>query len=62
MEGTALSTFLTNVGTVITQFTTWIGNVAETIVSNPIYFVPIGIFIAGAAIGLFSRLYKSARG
>lgn len=57
-----LGTFLGDVGTVFTSLTGWIGKVAETIVSNPIYFVPIGIFIAGAAIGLFSRLYTSARG
>lgn len=60
MEG--LSAFLTNVGSVVSQFWTWVGTVAETIVDNPIYFVPIGIFIAGAAVGLFKRLYTAARG
>lgn len=60
MEG--LSAFLTNVGDVVSQFWTWVGTVASTIVGNPLYFIPVGIFVAGAAVGLFQRLYTAARG
>lgn len=59
IEATPLSMFLENAGTVITQMWTWVSNVANTIVSTPIYFVPIGIFLAGAAVGLFKRLFRA---
>lgn len=59
IEATTLSTFLESAGTVITQMWSWVSTVAETVVSTPIYFVPIGIFLAGAAVGLFKRLFRA---
>ena len=46
---------LTNVGTVADFLWTQIGSVVTTIVSTPLLLIPIGIFVAGAAIGLAKR-------
>lgn len=59
IEATPLATFLENAGTVITKMWSWVADVANTVVSTPIYFVPIGIFLAGAAVGLFKRLFRA---
>ncbi len=58
MEGaaSALSTFLTNIGTVITAAVGWIGTVVNVIVDNPVLLVPVGLSIAAGAIGLFHKL------
>lgn len=46
---------LTNVGTVADFLWTQIGSVVTTIVSTPLLLIPVGIFVAGAAIGLAKR-------
>lgn len=46
---------LTNVGTVADFLWDQIGNVVTTIVSTPLLLIPVGIFVAGAAIGLAKR-------
>lgn len=46
---------LTNVGTVAEFLWEQIGNVVTTIVSTPLLLIPVGIFVAGAAIGLAKR-------
>lgn len=48
-------TALDSVKTVTTFLWTEIGQVVTTIVSTPILLIPVGIFIAGAAIGLAKR-------
>lgn len=55
----SLSSFLQDAGDVIVELMSWVSDVADTIVSTPIYFVPIGIFLAGAAVGLFKRLFRA---
>lgn len=47
---------LTNLGTVVTQMFSWVGNVVSTITSSPLLLLSVGIFAAGAAIGLAQRL------
>lgn len=49
---------MTQVATVFTQITTWMGNIVSTMTSegNEIMLIPVGIFVVGAAIGLASRL------
>lgn len=51
-------TALTSLGTLFTQFTTWMGTIVSTITKsgNEIMLIPIGIFVVGAAIGLARRL------
>lgn len=59
MEGeavSALSTFLSNVGTVLTSATGWIGTIVGVIVETPVLLVPVGMGIAAGAISLFHRL------
>ncbi|MCH5197920.1 MAG: hypothetical protein J1E34_03340 [Oscillospiraceae bacterium] len=49
---------LSNLGTVFTQVTTWIGSVVSTITGSPILLVGLGIFVTGAVIGLAYRLIR----
>ncbi|MDE5564057.1 MAG: hypothetical protein K2I93_02785 [Oscillospiraceae bacterium] len=50
------STAMTSLGTVVTQMFTWVGNVVSTISGEPLLLLAVGIFCAGAAIGLAHRL------
>lgn len=56
MEGGV--TGLTSLGTLFTQFTTWMGNIVSTMTAsgNEIMLLPIGVFVVGSAIGLAGRL------
>lgn len=51
-----MSSLLTDLGTVVTQMTSWVSTVAGTIVNTPILLLATGIFVFGAAVGLFGRL------
>lgn len=49
---------MTSLGTLFTQFTTWMGNIVTTMTAsgNEIMLLPVGVFVVGAAIGLAGRL------
>lgn len=49
---------MASLGTLFTQFTTWMGSIVSTMTSegNEIMLIPIGIMVVGAAIGLAGRL------
>lgn len=49
---------MSSIGTLFTQFTTWMGNIVTTMTAegNEIMLIPVGIMCVGAAIGLASRL------
>lgn len=51
-----LAGFLSNVGTVITSITSWMGTFLEVVVDTPVLLVPIGIGVAGGVIGLYHAL------
>lgn len=51
-----MSSLLTDLGTVVTQVMTWIGNIASTIVSTPLLLLTTGFLVLGGAIGLFGRM------
>lgn len=53
---TGLSDLLSDLGTIFTQMTSWVTTVASTIVSTPVLLLTFGIFVFGAAVGLFGRL------
>lgn len=55
MEG---ATSMTQVVTVVSTMFTQMGEVVSTMLSegNELMLIPIGVFVAGAAIGLASRL------
>lgn len=47
---------MTTIGTVFTQFMTWMTSLVTTIASNELLLLPVGIFCVGATIGLAQRL------
>lgn len=55
-EATALSTLLTNIGSIVTQILSWVGNVCETIVSTPLLYLSLGFFVIGGVCGLIGRM------
>lgn len=62
MEGNALSTFLTNIGTVFTQLLTWLGSVATSLIGNEIFQIMVAIIIFILLFGLMVGLAKGIRG
>ena len=55
-----MSELLSQLGLVVTQTLTWVGNVASTIVGTPILLVTTGVLMLGAAIGIFGRLLSKS--
>lgn len=51
-------TAMDNVGSVLTAIWGWITNGLGTITGNPILLIGLGIFTAGAVIGLVYRLIR----
>lgn len=49
---------MTGIGTIFTSLTGWMGNIVTTMTAegNELMLLPIGIFVAGAVIGLAGRL------
>jgi len=59
MEGaaaSALSSFLTDVGTIITEGVKWLGTFVGVIVDTPVLLVPCALGIAATCIGLYHSL------
>ena len=54
MEGAA--TGMEALGSLFTTITGWMGTMADTIISEPLFLLPLGFFVVGGAIGLCSRL------
>lgn len=52
------ATPIQNLGSVVSQIWTWISNGLATITGSPILLVGLGIFVAGAVIGLVYRLIR----
>lgn len=53
--GAVTATGMEQIGTVTTFIWSEIGDVVTTIVSTPLLLIPVGIFVAGACIGLAKR-------
>lgn len=51
-----MSSLLSELGEVVTQELTWVGNVVNTITSNPYLLLTTGILVLGAAVGIMGRL------
>ena len=51
-----VSQILSDSGEVVTTMLGWITNVANTVVSNGVIFVTVGILLLGGTIGIFGRL------
>lgn len=58
MEGevSAMSNLLTDLGAIVTSVFSWVGDVADTVVSTPILLLTTGFLVVGGAIGIFGRL------
>ena len=53
-----LATLLTDIGSVFSTAITWVGEVAEVIVSNPLLLIGCIIGFVGLGVGLFKRLMR----
>ena len=51
-----MSSLLSELGEVVTQELTWVGNVVNTITANPYLLLTTGILVLGAAVGIMGRL------
>lgn len=58
MNNTVVTTGMEALGTVVTWLTTQFSNIIEVIIATPILLLPVGIFVAGAIIGLAHRLIR----
>lgn len=59
MTEATMSTILTDIGTFFTQAVTWMGDVLDVIVGNPILLVlVVAMPVVGFAVGLLSRLIR----
>lgn len=58
MSDTVVATGMEALGTVVTWLTTQFSNIIEVIIATPILLLPVGIFVAGAVIGLAHRLIR----
>ncbi len=58
MSDTVVTTGMEALGTVVTWLTTQFSNMIEVIIATPILLLPVGIFVAGAVIGLAHRLIR----
>lgn len=47
---------LATLGTAYTQILQWFKDFAETMLSTPLFLIPVAIFCIGACIGLVKRL------
>lgn len=59
METTAVGTFLSTLGTIVTQVIAWMGEMLEFVTSNPVILVPLLMFfVVGGVIGLIMRILR----
>ena len=59
-EGTVMTmaAVLSSITEVFTAATGWMGSVAEIVVANPLFLIPIVFTFIGIGITLFSRLLR----
>lgn len=55
-----MSTLLSELGSVVTQVLSWVGDVASTIVGTPILLLTTGFLVLGGAVGIFGRLLSKS--
>lgn len=53
----ALATTLTDLGSVFTSMTGYVGSIVETITSEPLLFIPFGISMTYSVIRITKRLF-----
>lgn len=58
MAAEALSTTLTNLGSIFTGLMGYVATVVETIVSTPLLFIPFGISLTYSVVRITKRLFS----
>lgn len=59
MTEVTMSNILTEIGTFFTQAVTWMGDVIDVIVQNPVLMIlVVAMPVCGFAVGLLSRLIR----
>lgn len=58
MDAYTLTQFMTDVGGMFTTAMTWVGDVAATIVSQPLLLASAAVGFIGLGIGLYKRLTR----
>lgn len=51
-----MTTYLSNIGDIVTAAVGWMGDAADAIVANPLALLFILLPLMGAGIGLFKRI------
>ena len=51
-----MASLLSDLGTVVTQVLSWVGDVCSTIVGEPFLLLTVGFLALGGAIGIVGRL------
>jgi hypothetical protein len=54
----SVSGILGGAGDIVTQVLTWVGDIASTIVTTPLLFIGVGLFVLGAAVSFVRRLLR----
>lgn len=59
MEEITMSALLTEIGTFFTQSVTWLGDLLDVIIGNPLLLLMVaGFTVVGFVVGITSRLLK----
>ena len=58
LSATTTNSGITNLSTLFTTFTGWMQSIVDTITSDPVLMLGLGIFVVGAVIGLAYRLIR----
>ena len=58
MTGETLTSTLTNLGSIFTALMEYVADVVQTIVSEPLLFIPFGISITYSIIRITKRLFS----
>ena len=58
MNTEALSTTLTNLGSIFTGLMGYVSTVVETIVNEPLLFIPFGISLTYSVVRIAKRLFR----
>lgn len=53
---TGMQSLITQLGSIVTSVFSWVGQVASTIVGEPILLLTTGFLVVGGAVGIFGRL------
>lgn len=56
MTPSPMAALLTEIGLIVTQILSWVGDIASTIVATPLMLLTVGFLMIGGAIGIFGRM------